>query len=1322
MHERRAGLLAFVVSFCLFALIPIGLHAQSATTGLVQGQVADPTGAVIPGATVTLTSKATAVATTTTTDATGRFAFPAVNPGDYTLRVTATGFQSYVVSKVTVQITKSYTYPVQLKVGTTSQTVTVTEVLGAELQTTNASIGAEIGGNAMLRLPSTQRNVTSLLGLQPAVTPMIAGDDVMGGQVAGAMADQTTFLVDGGDATSDLEATNSYASVPGQPQPSPFIAVNVESTQEFRVTTASPTSSFSRSQGGQVSIVSKSGTNAYHGSAYEYYTGSTLGANSWENNRLGIHRPHKVNNRFGFTFGGAFPKMKDRLWFFGNYEGRRFRQSGSIATDVPSALARQGILQFRDAAGNLISYNLATSTACGDGTQACDPRGIGLDPVIADYWKNLPLPNDLSGGDGINSQGYRQSYALPANEDYGLLRLDLKINPRWKFFTTYRQQKLGYLTNSQFTIIPGQQGIVSNTPVQPRFATFMLTGQIGSHFTTQTHGSWMRDWWAWGRQAPSNPPGVPDLGGALQVSGEGRTGNGATTKPFADPTNYNTQNARARVWAGKDWYLAEDDSWLHGNHNISFGGAWYFWNIIHLRTDDVLGGLTSAPIYWVGSRRMSSGSYVYLDAANRPVSCTTDGQADCLPSSQLGRWESMYAAMLGMVDHSSQVATRDGNFNPNPLGTPLVDQVHVGSFYTYVQDMWQIRPSLTLTYGLSYGAQFPPREINGKQAMQLYSATGQPVQDMGAYFAQREQALNKGLGYPSNDEFNVPSFNFAPIGSIPGFTRPVNTYWGQLGPRFAIAWQPGFSNKIFGNHQTVIRGGYSILWDRTNAVGLVMTPLLGTGLAQLVGCDGPTMSGTCSGGHTYPDTAFRIGIDGNSVPNSGPGLVTATAGYPITPVSPFGSTYGFNLDPAYKPAWSHNVSFDLQRSFPNNWLIDVGYIGRFSRNLENGADSNASDMFAKDPISGQTLGQAFDNVSTFLRNGGDPAATPAQPYFENMAAPGTAGAAFCQTTYGTSCTAQAAIDDGTDFIYGSLGSLMEFEYNFLAQRPLDPMQFVLNFWNWSGGWANYNAGFVTATKSFSNGLQLNFSYTWSHALSTQAQLGQQYIIYGDPSPFQPSTGYGTSIFDRRHVFNVAWYYELPFGKGKMFSTGNGVLDRIVGGWYTSGIWTYQSGQPLCIAANGDYGDIGSGANNQTCAVTTSNLFGSASRHNGIAGSGGVGVNGDPAPPTAGSGINIFADPAAVFNGLSRPLLTQVYRPFQPNLTEPGNWNVDLSLGKNIAATERTKVYFTADFFNAFNRFQVGNPSLSMTNPAAFGVVTSQANDPRTVQLGLRVEF
>src|SRR5882762_4453030 len=369
MLSKRV-VLVVVALCCLFALTPSALLSQSSTTGAVSGLVTDPTGSVVPGATITLIQQETNATQSTTTDSSGRYIFPAASPATYTLKCTGKGFRTSTISHIVVEVLKSTTIDVKFEMGSQSEVVEVVASTGAELQTQDASIGTVISGDMLLRLPSQQRSITAILMQQPAVSPAgNQGDDINGGQVAGALVDQTTFFVDGGDATSDLEGTNSYVSPPGEPQPAPFIAVPAETVQEFRVVTANPTSSFARSQGGEVAVLTKSGTNSIHGSAYEYYYGSGTSANSWQLNSIGRHRPHSVNNRYGGSAGG--PLLKDKLFVYGNYEARRFYQATTITQLVPTDSARQGILKFKDCAagfdsttgkclgGNVVSYSLA---------------------------------------------------------------------------------------------------------------------------------------------------------------------------------------------------------------------------------------------------------------------------------------------------------------------------------------------------------------------------------------------------------------------------------------------------------------------------------------------------------------------------------------------------------------------------------------------------------------------------------------------------------------------------------------------------------------------------------------------------------------------------------------------------------------------------------------------------------------------------------------------------------------------------------------------------------------------------------------------------
>jgi hypothetical protein len=1324
MSVNRVLFLALAL-LSLLAVVPAALYAQTTTSGLITGVVLDPSKAVVAGADVSLTEHGSNVEHKTVTDSSGRYLFPAVNPGDYTLRCSAKGFKTAEVGQVHVEVLKSATVDISLEIGAATQTVVVTEAAGAELQTTDASIGTVISGDMLLRLPSFQRSVTSLIFLQPAVSPAGAqGDDVNGGEVAGALADQTTFFVDGGDATSDLEGTNSYVSPPGEPQPAPFIAVPAETVQEFRVVTANPTSSFARSQGGEVAILTKSGTNSFHGSGYEYYYGSATEANDWQLNSIGRHRPHAVNNRFGTSLGG--PIWKDKLFIYGNYEGRRFHQATTLTQLVPTDAVRAGNLVFTDCAngfdakgkclgGKPITYSLqkgSISNGCGDShTSSCDPRNIGISPLIQSYLKLLPEPNNFNSGDGLDTAGFTASFSQPVIEDLGVVRADYNINSKWSMFGTYHYNRYQLATTQQFDITASTTPhLTSSTPVQPRFVTFMVTGQVTPHFTSQTHGSYLRDWWGWNRAALA--PQLSGTAGTINISGERRlAGSSSTSKVWGDPINFDTQDARTRLWAGKDYYAAEDATWLRGNHTIQFGGGYYLWNLVHQRTDVVTGGLTNGPIYYVGESTHNGGSFLNIPVTGAtgeaPPLCTPAFPTNCLASATAqARWANMYGSLLGLMDRSAQIAVRDGNFIASPLGSQLVDHVRTHSFESYVQDSWKIKPSFTLTYGLSYGVQFAPHERDGKQVLQVFANSNQPLSNALAYFKQREAALTSGGFFATGLTPQTDStIGFSPILHIPGRTSSSATQWNNFGPRIAVAWNVPFNNRIFGDHKTVIRGGYSLLWNRTNAVGEVLVPLLGDGLASVQGCNGPTFNGsttaTCSGAAVNATNGFRLGVDGSTVPVP----AAANAPIPLVPASPFSAKASLS-DPGIRLPYSHNVSMDIQRAFSNNLLIDVGFIGRYARSVWENVDLNAPDLNAKS--SGQTLAQAYNAVNAavaagtkpYLANGTTPNPLfPLQPFFENA-------------PYGcTNCTNAIAAADGGD---PNLSQFMLSNYDFIAPHPLDPMQMQSALFaggdnmTTNGGIANYNALFVTVRKSMSQGLDLSFNYTWSHSLGTagQVQEGQQYTSYSPPTPFNFFSGWASNNGDRRHVINASWYYLLPFGKGRHFANSSGAMDRVIGGWYVSGIYTWSTGRPICVGADGDYG----APDGYTCAIGTP-LYGQARSNSS----------------------NIFANPTAALGGLTAPLPGVDNRPGQDIVNEPRVWNVDLAVGKKFAITERFAMVFSAEAFNAFNHPLFGTETaanncsagyvcLDLGAPSAFGVVSKADNKARVVQLGLRLEF
>ena len=283
------------VSFFLGVAVGIGVllslsampaQAQTASSGSVTGQVSDPQGASVPGADVTLTDTATSSKQTATTNDSGRYNFPVVNPGLYDITVTKSGFKVAKMAQQKVSIGLVLTVNVGLEVGSLAETVVVTSSpLGSELQTANATIGNTINLKQLELLPNLGRDATSLLGLAPGVTPR--------GDIAGSYMDQNTFTIDGGNNTDDMAGNTigyikNFTGLAGSQtngMASGVVATPIESVEEFKVSTFGQTNDFNSSSGAQVQMVTRRGTDQWHGSGYGYYYATNHGAaNSWLNN------------------------------------------------------------------------------------------------------------------------------------------------------------------------------------------------------------------------------------------------------------------------------------------------------------------------------------------------------------------------------------------------------------------------------------------------------------------------------------------------------------------------------------------------------------------------------------------------------------------------------------------------------------------------------------------------------------------------------------------------------------------------------------------------------------------------------------------------------------------------------------------------------------------------------------------------------------------------------------------------------------------------------------------------------------------------------
>ncbi|MEK6325635.1 MAG: carboxypeptidase regulatory-like domain-containing protein [Acidobacteriota bacterium] len=1260
--------------FLLFSVLAVA-RAQTAAT--ISGTVTDPQGAIVPGATVALLDTATNQERKQTTNDAGQYLFTSVQPGVYKITVTMQGFRQAVIASQKIDVAKQHSVNVSLEVGVMTERVEITASTGSELQKLDATVGSVIGADALSRLPSLSRDATALLNLQPMVTPGRGEGEGTGGQVAGARSDQNTFMVDGGDATSNTDGNGAYnTNFAGSPRA--VVPTPAESLEEFRVNTNNPNATFGRSAGAQVNLVTKRGTNQFHGSAYWYHQNDNLNANTFTRNRLGQKDPELKDNRFGLSLGG--PIWRDKTFIFGHYEGRRFPQSGDILRLVPTDTFRAGILRFKDLNGNVTSYNLGTSTACGPANNSrCDPRNKGISPVVSAQLNLLPKGNDPSSGDGLNTIGFRAAAPFSLVEDFGVTRVDHHFSDKWQFMGSYRYGRTAQPSLAQINIASGSPVSTANRPLQPRYVVGGLTGQLTPRLTTDFRFNWLRHWWEWATQAPS--PLVPGTNAALAIAGE------AVNSFIDEPVNIDTQNARGRIWNGRDYTWQDTTTWAKGDHTYQFGGRFTHQNIIHQRDDKVVGGLTSL-IYQV-----TKGTNVLIPEANRPPTCGGGITTNCLQSGDVTRWNTLYAATLGIVDRATVLATRDGSLKLNAPGTPLREEVKVNAFELFVNDIWRIKPSLTLSYGLTYNVQLPPTEKEGKQTLMVDTGNGNKILDVRSFLKAREAAANAGQVYN-------PVIGFLPVKET-GRKYPYDPDWNNFGPRLAVAWNPsfksGFMGKLFGDRKSVLRGGYGLSYDRINGVGIVMVPILGVGYGLALTCGGPSIGGQClGGGGTNPSTAFRIGVDGSTVPL--PSIPAAEL--PITPgVNSTPEFLSFQIDPKRQVASSHGWDFTMQRELPGGMLVEVGYVGRVSRGLYQGLDLNQAPFFMKDPKSGQTFAQAFDAVAAAVRAGNN---APSQPWFENM----LRGSAFCSP----SCTAGVVEELGGSISTGAAYDVWRGINDSLITGPAIIDSIEMLYMISDTGRSDYHAGFVTLNKRMSHGLTFGANYTLSRA---RDMIGiNQNSLNSATNAYNLEFDFGPALFDRRHTLNAYWYHQLPFGRGGHW------FDKVIGGWYTSGIYTYASGLPLDFY-QGVCQEFGQGVfGNCDAMVPTKGHFDS-SVNKAVVGSGGVGTNAGG----GGTGLNYFKNPEEVYNSFRQIRISEDTNRHRGAIRGLGRWNVDLSIGKQTTISERVRVRFSADFTNIFNRVEFSDLTfLDFNDPAAFGVLNSQYNQPRFIQLGFRVEW
>jgi len=418
---KRCGIALTVI---LASLLFVAPFAQAQDNASMTGIVTDASGAVISGAVVTLTNSSRGLNFTATTNGTGSYRFPNVPPADgYTATFTQSGFSPVAIQNITLSVGITRTQDAKLAVGSSTQTVEITAKNSlVTLNTTDASIGNNFDPEIINELPISNRNsVAALFTLQPGVTSQ--------GAVTGARTDQTSVTVDGMDV-NDL-STGQFGNING--------GMPVDATQEFRETVAGLPANLGTGGGGQIQLVTKSGTNKFHGNINEYHRDTVTTANTWFNNNTTprVPRTALIRNQFGGALGG--PVWRDKLYFFADFNNSRIVSALAGSDTVPLDSYRAGNIGYVKT-GCATTSRQTTSPACigfltPADVKAKDPAGIGENATLfALLNSRYPHANDLSGGDGVNTGLFRFTQPTLDVTYNGVARVDYNLSSTQRFF------------------------------------------------------------------------------------------------------------------------------------------------------------------------------------------------------------------------------------------------------------------------------------------------------------------------------------------------------------------------------------------------------------------------------------------------------------------------------------------------------------------------------------------------------------------------------------------------------------------------------------------------------------------------------------------------------------------------------------------------------------------------------------------------------------------------------------------------------------------------------------------------------------------------
>lgn len=1206
--------------FVLLLTMATGLAQVS--TSRITGTVHDSSGSAVPGAAVSAMNEGTGARFSSTTSEAGVYVFEAVPTGAYTIAAEANGFRKFSSRGNVVNIGQPTTVNVQLEVGPLTESVEVFATAELVQTSTSGNTGNIISEQTIKDMPivgTRGRNPLDLVLLQPGVAS--GANTGSGYHIHGARDRAWNYTLDGIDNNDTSMGGGNFAPT----------RTNPDSVAEFRVITSSPTAELGRNSGANVVLVTKSGTNEYHGSGFWFYRTPRLNANEWVNNYNGLGKRMFVQNIYGGGIGG--PILKNRTFFFANIQRLYAAETRSVDRLVYTADARKGILRYVaggrnrpagttdasvDFSGNpmpglaIKSYNVA----------AGDPQHIGLDPTIKKLVGDTPLPNRFTGGDGLNTAYYSWASPQMERQQDNVVRVDHIFSPR---NTVFFRAAWGYQNttcdagNAGTAFFPGW-GCNVDTNRDPRnlAASWRVnpTPRLTNEFTVG------ESQFTFDFISPLAKPGDIFFNGGDGGSTVSNSPGAAHAPVVVANLSYAVGNLRTL----RTRQFVDNLSYVREAHTIKGG-----FNLRYLNHNDTRGSIAGE----------NANQTITFDPGINTVDPATFGiPADLNVANDRPFFQRNINFLLGRVGKITRGFASNGQRYVDDLYR-VTGQYRELEFY--VQDTWKVRKNLTIDLGLRWEARLAPQEKNG-------------------IIAHPDHLLVRGAAPTNTARWVRGSF--------------YKDDWKNLGPSIGFAWDP------FGTGKTSVRSNYRIAYDRL--------PTFGLSSAIFQSLPGITLAGTNE----------SFGQGGGRLPNlpklTPPDVDPASLAQPAA----FANVTMTVVDPNIETATTHMWAFGIQREIMAKTVVSIDYIGRRAHNLYGAYNANQADIF----------GNGFLNAFNAAKAGGESTLLDAITSKDSRRSATESGAAFLRRQFASDLALNSVAG-----VANSLATRIQGGRSITDLAGLGPFFFIPNpqFGNGmriidSNDFSTYHGLEAQIERRFANGVSWQFSWTWSKSLDTRSFDPVQTIYSTGSSQSASSTpfdvnnrklNYARSDFDRRHIFQSNWVWELPFGRGRRFADSvNPVLDRIVGGWQVAGFLRYQTGRPFTVY---------SGAN------TLSNAVQSPANCNGCSFSEGKVVT--------EAGLKYYFTKAER-DRFSTPLPGALGNTGRNQFQIAGQFGMDTALAKDIPIRENMRLEIRVDATNLTNTPIWGVPTATITS-STFGLLQTPAdNSSRKFQLGAKFHF